>query len=64
MSFCCIEVNEIDATSLKVNSYVKAQTFPMSQKYMMTMDEDEYDDEVDDSKRDDNPIVPSKYEAK
>ena len=43
-SFCWIEVAEKEIPRLKVNSYVKAQTFPMSQKYMMTMDEDEYNE--------------------
>ena len=44
MSFCWIGVDEKDIQFLKINSYVKAQTFPMSQKYMMGMDENEYEE--------------------
>lgn len=44
MSFCWIGVDEKDIQFLKINSYVKAQTFPMSQKYMMRMDEDDYEE--------------------
>ena len=38
-------INEDNVCKLKQYSYVRGYTLPMSQKYMMTMDEEEYNEQ-------------------